>query len=394
MRFRAATESDAFAIMELFHRTQRVKKEVELSGLSDLERAISSKDSWFLIIEIGGAMRGLVSMIFDANQGLCKLNRLLACPSLKDGRTVLSHALEHVLHSLRTERPEIDMVYTTTTSISLDEQSVTLDAGFKIFGVFPNLLGMDSSQLNGLSAYFLGESLHTQRPKELTIHPVIKPFFDIVQRQCQLPDVTCAKPEAYKLKPATSESPIGHHSDTESDDESLAEDDLEVIDAAGFVGQRFRNHIERHSQLINFYPFYSPNALITDPHQRCEIFVKIVPHARFAAIIGEHLTVPMDPVRLYLKVQALLKERGVSYIEIINDAADVVGTECILSAGFTPCAYVPAFKRQGRARRDFVVFGKSFEYLCRPDFKAHQAYLEFYREYFHIEGKNYFPDFF
>jgi hypothetical protein len=96
---------------------------------------------------------------------------------------------------------------------------------------------------------------------------------------------------------------------------------------------------------------------------------------------------------MYKQVLTLLREQGVSYVEIINDAADLYGTECILKAGFTPCAYVPAFKRQGQKRRDYVVFGKSFEYLCRPDMNSHGKYLEFYREFFRIEGKNYFPEF-
>jgi hypothetical protein len=107
---------------------------------------------------------------------------------------------------------------------------------------------------------------------------------------------------------------------------------------------------------------------------------------------GEHLALPVNPVKLYEKTLHILLEQGISYIEIINDAADTFGIECIMQAGFTPCAYLPAFKLQGSTRRDYVIFGKSFEYLCRPDLNAHPAYIDFYREYFRIEGKNYFPD--
>ena len=106
------------------------------------------------------------------------------------------------------------------------------------------------------------------------------------------------------------------------------------------------------------------------------------------------MTIQAPPVSLYLEIQNILKKQGVSYIEIINDAEDVKGTDAILRSGFTPSAYFPAFKKQGKARRDFIVFGKSFEYLCRPNFKAHKSYIDFYREYYRIEGKNYFPDFF
>ena len=143
--------------------------------------------------------------------------------------------------------------------------------------------------------------------------------------------------------------------------------------------------------MANFYPFYKPNCLIMDPNQDIEIFVKLNPERKFAAIIGEHLNITVRPVELYLAVQQLLKQESISYIEIINDAADTFGIECILKAGFTPCAYFPAFKKQGDSRRDYVIFGKSFEYLCRPDLNEHPAYKDFYQEYIKIEGKNYFP---
>jgi len=98
----------------------------------------------------------------------------------------------------------------------------------------------------------------------------------------------------------------------------------------------------------------------------------------------------VHPTELYTAVLQILRSHGVMYVEIINDAADVFGTECILEAAFTPCAYIPAFKRQGESRRDYVVFGKAFEYLCKPDLEMPVPYLEFFKEYYRIERRNYF----
>lgn len=379
MRFRPATLSDTFALIELFHRAFTTSKGTNFSEFTAIEKSLSDPDTRDVIIEVGGIVRGLISARFDNDQGICKLNRLIVSPEIEDGKTALKLALEYFLDTVKQEMPHIDVVYTTTTSISRDEQEVTVECGFQVYGVFPNLLGLDASQLNGLTAFFLRDDWKKKRSSRITIHPVIEPFYKIVQKEAGLPELA---PEQIASAP---EQEL-------SSNEAPSDLTLEIIEAEGFVAKRFKNHIARKSQMIHFYPFYEPNAVITDPEQSCEIFVKIVEHARFAAIIGEHLSIPVKPVELYTKVQALLKERGVGYIEIINDAGDVEGTESIIQSGFTPCAYFPAFKRQGASRRDFVVYGKSFEYLCRPDFQAPRTYLDFYREYFRIEGKNYFPE--
>ena len=192
MRFRQATLSDAYSIFELNHKTKRNLLSTE-NDVDKIKDTILKDPLSYLLIEIQGSIQGFISLIFDSAQGLCKLTRMTINPALPDGAIILKYALEHTIEVLREKRQDIEVIYTTTTSVSLDEQEITLKSGFKIFGVFPNLLGMDSSQLNGLSAFFLREeTIEKRRQKEILLHPAIKPFYEIVQKSLELPEASLA----------------------------------------------------------------------------------------------------------------------------------------------------------------------------------------------------------
>jgi hypothetical protein len=268
---------------------------------------------------------------------------------------------------------DVEVIYTTTLTIPLHAQEITVLEGFKIMGVFPNAVGADQSKLNGLTVFYKDEVIRQKRHSNFRLHPVIRPFFNICLKQMNL------KLPLFEKTPS---------SIPQVDYDPVPP--LEIIHAPLLVERKFRKLLEHQSQIINFYPFYKPNTLICDPDQEVEIYVKISENINFAAIIGEHLEKTVNPVALYSAVLQLLRQQKVSYVEIINDAADIYGTQYILDATFTPCAYIPAFKRQGETRRDYVVFGKSFEYLCQPDLNIGKHYLEFFKQYFKLERRNYF----
>jgi hypothetical protein len=382
MKYREAIAADVFSIIRLYLKSHSIdESDGLLTDYRNLETAILDSNSLWILTEIEGDTVAMISSRIDLEQRICKITRMLTDPDAANYQGVTKNSLRHFLTYLRHKFPGIDVIFTTTVTMTLAQQKVTLDEGFSIFGVFPNLLGEDNSQLNGVSALFCNDVLEDHRQGSFQLHHVIGPFFKIAQRQVNLADVLIASPADVQEKVKKFGSEF---------DQVIPA--LECIDAPEFVKGRFNSHRFRQSQIVSFYPFYSPNCLITDPEQLCEIFIKISHTIKFAAIIGEHLALPINPVKLYERTLQILRDRGISYIEIINDAADIFGVECILQSGFTPCAYLPAFKLQGKTRRDYVVFGKSFEYLCRPDFNAHKAYIDFYREYFKIEGKNYFPE--
>jgi hypothetical protein len=71
---------------------------------------------------------------------------------------------------------------------------------------------------------------------------------------------------------------------------------------------------------------------------------------------------------------------------MINDAADALGTEALIQAGYLPCAYFPALKKQNNVRRDYVVFARSFENFFYPDLgKIAPVYRQYLRQYYEYE---------
>jgi len=151
--------------------------------------------------------------------------------------------------------------------------------------------------------------------------------------------------------------------------------------AKRFVAERYRQVRLRKHLSVNFFPFETPNILFTSPDGKVEVFVQHVKETRFACILGEHLTAAVDPVSLYREVAQMLYDSRAIYIEVINDAADVSGTECILRAGFVPCGYMPCLKHTGDTRRDYAVFARSYEYFTYPRLKVNSLYMDYLRAY-------------
>ncbi len=384
MRFRKALLADAFSIMQLYQYSQfeRLADPMFLD-YKRLEQAMLNPNSNWIVGEINGTVRTLISMNLDLEQRICKIARMMVDPRIPESKSILRETLNYVLHILENNEQPIDIVYTTTLSLTLEEQEMTHEEGFKILGIFPNLSGEDQTKLNGLTAYFYSDVLEKKRQSTFFLHPTIEPFFQISRKQCGLNDLPISQD---KVLTGTVPRFCEYTQKENSNDLKF-----EVIRAPQYVKEKFKKIKQRCIQYVDFYPFHYPNCLITDAHEEVQIFVRIFESMRFAAIISEHLERQVNPVEMYKKVQDVLRSQNVYYIEILNDAADVYGIDCILSSGFTPCAYFPAFRRQGETRRDVVVFGKSFEYLCTPKFNKYKTYLEFYKEYFKIEGKNYFP---
>lgn len=269
------------------------------------------------------------------------------------------------------EAGTVDLLYGTTRNLSMEEQSATVAAGFKVLGVFPGAVAADPTATTGLAAWYAPGVLADKRHADFALHPAIAPFYDIAASQCGLASLP---PAAQPLGPAAFPQP-----EAPAPSRAL----LEVIDAPAFAAERFRRLKERRSLSVNFYPFTDPNVILMSADESIQVFASLSREVRFATIIGEHLRAGTDPVQLYSEALRLLHGHGALYIEVINDAADAAGIEYILRAGFSPCGYVPCLKLLGDKRRDFVVFANSKETAVQPG-RDHPEHRRFFEEYVKI----------
>ncbi|MDD5656677.1 MAG: hypothetical protein PHF00_05415 [Elusimicrobia bacterium] len=362
IRCRRARPDDAFALMRLYQESfPRMKQDALFLDLGRLRAEIEAHGRWWSVADSGEGLRALVALQLDDKNRLGRIRRMYAAAPEDSRRGLLSAALALLLDATGAAGAA-DVVYSTTRTLTLEQQEVTLERGFHVCGVFPNAVYADPKRLNGLSVWLAPEALARRRHSDFSLHPVVEPFFEIARRQCGMEKLGAA---AVPALPAEREAPPP----------------LEMIAASRFVAERYRQVKSRKNLSVNFFPFETPNILFTSPDGKVEVFVRLSQEMRFASILGEHLTASVDPVALYRDVAALLYANRVIYIEVINDAADVQGIECILRAGFVPCGYLPCLKQAGDKRRDYVVFARSYEYFTYPRLKVNSLYLDYLREY-------------
>jgi hypothetical protein len=341
---REARPADAFSLMRVYQLSARSPEEEPLFlDYRKLVARLGSDDFAVAVAESEGMPVAFVSAVLDRRNRLSKVHRIHSDESFAGWKAAARLALSLLIERLHSGERQIDVFYSTTRSLTLAEQALTLETGFKVLGIFPHAPGLERSMLNGMTAYFFPEALRRRRYLDLTLHPAIRPYYEVVREEFGLPDAV-SQAAARPVVPEAGALP-----------------GLELIEAPAFVAHRFQRLKERRFLASNFYPFQEPNALITDPAQSIEIFVKLTPNHSFATLIGERIEASVSPIDLYRAACELLRSRGARYVEILNDATDTLGIECIIQSGFLPCAYVPAFRPQGDRGRDYVIFGRPFE---------------------------------
>jgi hypothetical protein len=373
LKFRECTENDIWSMMELYQKIgSTFTNDPLFLDYEVLRGALRRPDGRWLIGERNGKISTVISILIDGHQALAKISRVMINPEINalTGEADLRALIRHCIEILEAEKLA-DFLFCSTMTVPRQFLNVTLEEGFTVLGIFPNALGADNSRLNGLTGYYLGDTLAKKRVSQFALHPQIQPFFEIARAQLDLPHLETADLRGARIDNGTPN--IG----------------LEVVNAPHLVARRFEKLKIKHKQLTDFYPFTQPNLLFSDPDEEVQIFARVTASSRFAALVAEDLMCPVNPVQVYQSILELLKGMNVSYFEIINDAADTVGNQWILDASFVPCGYIPAFKRQNDSRRDYVVFCKSFEYVCRPDLNTTRPFLDFFRQFFRAEWKNY-----
>lgn len=365
IRCRPALPSDAAAVTEVYRRSgTRLRFD---SAETDASRLAARLDSGALqawLAETDAGPAAALTALEDSRHRLVKILSL----GVDRGRCGFREAVRALLEAAKKgqgpEPPEV--LYTTTRCFSLEEQSVTLDAGFHLLGTFPNAPGADRSRVNGLTGWFASEAL-SRRAAGFALHPALARLYEAVRREtglAPLPIGAVPEPPAADAPPA-----------------------LELVAAPRLAAARLRRLRERPSGL-QFYPFQEPTVLITDSEQRIEAFARLVPEMGFAIVIGERLDAHVNPVEFYRETTRLLEGAGAAYIEVLNDAADLNATDCMLRAGFAPCAYFPALQRRGGARRDQVVFSWSREPFGRSGHPIPKEYAPFVDAYLEASGRS------
>ena len=265
---------------------------------------------------------------------------------------------------------KIDVVYATTRTSSQAPQIVTQHLGYKKLGIFPNVHKTETYETHCLTALF-GEQALEKRKVDFGLHPRIRALFEIVQQECSLPNLPEANPDDLAL---------------DSFSQTI---DLELITAEKYATHRYESQRTHGLLHAHFYPFHSPNMVISSPCQTVEIFLYVASSDKHCTIMGVKKPREYNFTELLNVCSSLLSGIGVRYIEILVRADKAKTLERVMKAKFVPCAYFPAFQKAEDFRFDFVVLARTFEILDFSSVKLtgkNRVYLDQYiqniQEYF------------
>jgi hypothetical protein len=369
---RRATEEDIFKISELYFEVYNgTYPDPIISNLKLMKNFISNMDNYWMVGEKDNQLVASLIYEYDPQHKIAKAFGAVVSTKVRKGgiaEALMWFALELINEDTKNG---LELTYATTRTVHPVAQLLTNKLDFKKLGIFPNVHRTTDYETHCLASRF-SEKAIANRFKDFKLHPKIMPLFKLAQQELELPDIEVA------------------HLKESMPFELLHNFKLEVINAPSFVLERFQK-VKQEGKLDNsFFPFHTPNVLITSPDQSTEAFLFINEVDRHCVIIGINTdpTFQHNHLSLLKQIVDLLRSMNVRYIETIVRADKTNEIENVLKAKFIPCAYFPAFQLttsdKGEVRHDFVVFSRSFEIFDFSNIQLEGIYKEFLILYFEM----------
>ncbi len=361
---RLASRADALSITVLYQQVYQGNYPNPLMrDTAQLATYLATSNSVWVIATAGERVIGSVIYEVDDAHAVGRVHGGAVLPEFR-GTAVLERMMtfgyDHLTTGSTTEHVEV--VYATTRTSSPAPQIITTRLGYNQLGLFPNVHRTDVYETHGLTALFTPAAWR-RRFVDFRLHPSIARLYDLVQAECGLAPLAPANADDLAL------------------DDYDEKADLEVIAAERFVLRRFEALQSQGKLQSHFYPFHSPNILMTSSDQEVEVFGYLAPSDKYCTLIGIKKPRSYDFTAVLDSCSRLLHGLGARYIEVLVRADKSKTMERVLQARFIPCAYFPAFQRIGEARYDFVVCSRTFEVIDFRNLRLAGKNMVFLEEY-------------
>ena len=275
----------------------------------------------------------------------------------------------------------VDSMYTTVRTVSIAPQLIFTHADFLPLGIFPNAHKLTEFETFTLFAKFK-EGVLQKRPA-LRTHGKLAPIYSVLnneltERNLPVASVTFDPPPPFEI-----------------DDKIDVQ--FECINAPKFVNQLFNKTFE--SKYDRFYPFHAPNTLFVSTNNEHNIWCHLSKKDGYCAIVN--FGKPIYEQRGILKpLTRLIREQGVSYIEVLIGAEHIKSIEVLIQSQFLPSAIYPAMMTdENGVSRDFVVMSRTVEPLnfrgmrVESSFKPYMdQYVELWKQ-MHLDTLEVFNDY-
>jgi len=301
-----------------------------------------------------------ILFLYDKFNRLSKAGGTIVLPSHR-GHKITENLIHFGIDYIKEKTSGMDVLYVTTRTVHKAAQILTQRIGFRQLGIFPNVHKTEEYETHALAALHFNDCIK-HRYTDFEQHPIVLPLYNIVRKNIDLPQMKQA--HMWQHKHYEGKIPT-----------------LEVVEAPQFIKRRSENLKEKNEIDLAFFPFKTPNLLITSPNQIIEVFANVNHVDKHCVITGCKIDREISFTDLFLKVSSILRDRGIRYIEIIIRANRLNIIDKIAKAKFIPCGYIPAFQHEGGKRYDYVVFSRSFEILDFNNLELtgeNELYLKYY----------------
>lgn len=284
---------------------------------------------------------GSVVFELDRIDRVGKVSALVVKPTYRGGG-IATKLVESKVDTLFAEGV-VDSMYTTVRTVSIGPQMIFVKAGFLSLGIFPNAHKLAEFETFALFAKFRRGLLQERRP--LRTHGKLAPLYavlnnELAERGLPMTSVTFDPP------PVITEEKVDAK--------------FECIIAPNHVKRLFYKTFT--DPYDRFYPFHSPNTLIETPDGENQIWAHLSKGDGYCAIVN--FGKPVYELKGYFRpLLRLLREQGVSYIEVLIGAEHIASIEVLLQSQFLPSAVYPAMMTRDGVPMDFVVMSRSVEPL-------------------------------
>lgn len=374
LELRKANISDLSDIMQLYmFAYEGTYPDPTFNSVVMLSSALQGTSKYIYVAKNNEAVVGCILFNYEADNLLAKAGAAVVAPQYR-GHNITKQLLEYGTADLKENEGGIDVLYITTRTIHKAAQVLTQKMGFKQLGIFPNVHKTDEYETHALAAMYFNKSTE-RRYIDYKQHPKVLPLFNIVRENIDLPIMEEA--EIWQQKNYIGEVPK-----------------LEVIDATEFIRVRINKLSEKNEIDLAFFPFHTPNLLITSPNQNIEVFAYVNEIDKHCVITGCKIDREVSFTDLFLRVSNILRDRGIRYIEVILRANRLNIIDKVIKAKFLPCGYVPAFQLEAGLRYDYIVFSRSYEILDFANLQLTGANAKYLANYVGLWEKTFLGDFF
>lgn len=273
-------------------------------------------------------------------------------------KKILAAGIDEVLHVGK----RVHSLYATSRTIEVSSQKMLIANGLRPLGIFPNARKIKHYETLTLMGIYADGVLANRAPVEKVPSQMI-PLYE-------------ALGEVFEDEENPS---IGQACPLIHENLDAADEDFEYIDAPMFVEKRFNETFRGDKESI-FYPFHTPNLIISSKQSDVEIFASFSKKDHYCVLITAN-----NPIRdlgdQFRQLMFSMKEKGIYYVETLM-RADHYDVICfLLQNRFLPSALYPAMREENGKMHDYVLLTRTMVPLDFSETHIDDCFLPFVDQY-------------